>query len=118
MCSPNDLTFDPAGNVYVADGYNDRIQVFSQNGTYLRAFGSGPGELCFPKSIHVDHNYVYVAQCGNNRVSVFHTSGAFISSFGRRGSGEGELAHPSGITTDHDGFLYVCDPSNCCIQIF
>ena len=28
-----DLTFDPAGSVYVADSTNDRVQVFSQSGT-------------------------------------------------------------------------------------
>ena len=111
MISPYDLTFDPAGSVYVADRDNHRVQVFSQNGTYLRTFGvhgSGPGELSYPRGIHVDHGHVYVADKGNNRISTFHKSGAFITSFGRRDSG-GELQYPRGITTDQDGFLYVCD---------
>jgi len=69
-------------------------------------------------AVHVDHDYVYVAEWWNNRVSVFHTSGAFITSFGRRGSGEGELEFSHGITTDQDGFLYVCDTENNRIQIF
>ena len=36
MSWPYDLSFDPAGSVYVADGGNHRVQVYSQNGTYLR----------------------------------------------------------------------------------
>ena len=36
MSWPYDVSFDPAGSVYVADGGNHRVQVFSQNGTYLR----------------------------------------------------------------------------------
>ena len=36
MSWPYDLSFDPAGSVYVVDGGNHRVQVFSQNGTYLR----------------------------------------------------------------------------------
>ena len=120
MISPYDLTFDPAGSVYVADRDNHRVQVFSQNGTYLRTFGvhgSGPGELSYPRGIHVDHGHVYVAEKGNNRISTFHTSGAFITSFGRRDSG-GELQYPRGITTDQDGFLYVCNTGNYRIQVF
>jgi len=121
MRCPSDLTFDPAGNLYVTDSPNDRVQVFSQNGTYLREFGmlgSGAGELSFPRGIHVDHDYVYVVEWRNHCVSVFHTSGALITSFGRRGSGEGELECPCGIITDKEGFLYICDPKNCRIQIF
>ena len=86
MRCPEDLAFDPAGNLYVADFRNNRVQVFSQNGTYLRTFGmhgSGPGELSSPVCVHVDHDYVYVVEWRNHRVSVFHTSGAFITSFGR-----------------------------------
>ena len=118
---PNDLTFDPAGDVYVTDSINHRVQVFSQNGTFLRTFGSrgsGPGDLSYPWSICVDHGYVYVAEHGNNRVSVFYTFGKFITSFGRRGSGEGKLSYLCGITTDQDGFLYVCDNFNNHIQVF
>ena len=120
MSWPYDLTFDPAGSVYVADSGNHRVQVFSQNGTYLRTFGvlgSGPGELYWPRGIHVDHDHVYVAEEGNNRISLFNTSGAFITSFGRRGSGR-ELNSPRGITTDQDGFLYVCDCGKSRIQVF
>jgi len=71
--------------------------------------GSGPGELSDAMGIHVDHHYVYVTEFWSHRVSIFHISGTFITSFGRRGSREGELEHPHGITTDQDGFLYVCD---------
>ena len=114
---PIDVTLDPAGNVYVTDRNNHRVQVFSLNGTFLRTFGrrgSGPGELYSPWGICVEHDYVYVVENMNHRVSVFYTSGEFITSFDGRGSGVGEL---SWITVDQDGFLYVCDSSNC-IQVF
>ena len=116
---PYDVTFDPAGDVYVADSDNHRVQVFSQNGTFLRTFGrygNGPGELSEPWGICVDHDYVYVVEWGNHRVSVFYTSGEFITSFGMEGSG-GKLSNPLGITIDQDGFLYVCD-SYTSIQVF
>ena len=70
------MTFDPAGDVYVTDRYNHRVQVFSQNGTFLRTFGrcgSGPSELATPCGIHVDHDNAYVVEWGYHRVSVFST---------------------------------------------
>ena len=118
---PTDLTFDHAGGVYVTDHYDDCVQVFSQNQTFLRTFsrfGSGPGELSNPRGIHVDHDYVYVVENGNHHISIFYTSGEFITSFGRWGYKEGVLIHPRGITIDQDGFLYVCDAWNNCIQVF
>ena len=117
---PFDLTFDPAGDVYVTEWGNHRVQVLSHDGRFLRfgRCGGGPGELSWPEGIHVDHDYVYVVEFGNHRISVFYTPGAFIASFGRRGYGEGDLSHPHGITIDQDGFLYVCDTSNNRIQVF
>ena len=83
------------------DSNNHCVQVFSQNGRFLRTFGkrgSGPGELSYPWVICVDHDYVYVVEEGNHRVSVFYTSGEFITLFGKEGSGEGELSNPHGFT--------------------
>ena len=118
---PIDMTFDPVGDVYVTDWSNHRVKVFSQNGTFLRTFGrrgSGRGELTKPWGICVDHDYVYVVEYRNQRVSVFYTSGEFITSFGGKDSGEGQLSDTKGITIDQDGFLYVCDWRNKCIQVF
>ena len=117
--SPSDLAIDGAGNLYVAHWVNNCIQVFSQNGTFLRTVGRqvfGSGGLSGPQGIHVDHDWVYVTECNSYRVSVFTTSGEFITSFGNRGGEEG--GYPSGITTDEDGYVYVCDTIKNCIQVF
>ncbi|MDP9363625.1 MAG: 6-bladed beta-propeller, partial [Chloroflexota bacterium] len=65
--------------IYVVDTGNERVQVFSIDGTFRRAwggYGSGPGELIEPVGIALDAaGRVYVADSGNARVSLFDGDG-------------------------------------------
>eukprot|EP00455_Lapot_gusevi_P042073 TRINITY_DN4950_c0_g1_i1.p1 TRINITY_DN4950_c0_g1~~TRINITY_DN4950_c0_g1_i1.p1 ORF type:complete len:130 (+),score=3.93 TRINITY_DN4950_c0_g1_i1:54-443(+) len=73
--------------VYVADSYNHRVVVYSQQtGRFLRHFGQGrgSGDLQFdrPMGVAVDSEkgVLYVLDQGNNRLSVWRTSdGSFIT---------------------------------------
>jgi DNA-binding beta-propeller fold protein YncE len=65
--------------VYVADTANNRIQVFSSNGTFISKWGGyGRTEemMRFPKGVTVDSSSgnVYVADTANNRISGFGSS--------------------------------------------
>ncbi len=66
------LAVGPAGNVFVADFYNHRVQKFAPDGTFLTSFGSrgsGPGQFEYPMAIAVaTDGTVFVADYGNNRV--------------------------------------------------
>ena len=101
---PLDISTDRDGCLYVAD--NHHVQVFSQSGSFRRSFlmrGSGPGELSGPGGIHVHNEHVYITERLSPRVSVYTTSGEFACSFETGQSWSGW-----GITTDRDGYLYVC----------
>ena len=118
FCNPVDLSFDTDSNVYVADLCNHCVQVLSNSGKFLRTigkYGTGPGELVCPVGVHVDHDWVYVTEWENHRISVFTTSGEFMGSFGQSDEG---LRHPRGITIDDDGYVYICNTHNDCIQVF
>ena len=104
---PYDIAWD-SSSLYVADEDNGRIQVFDEDGRYVREFGqrgSGHGELLSPCYIDVARDLVYVSEFGNNRVSVFDTSGRFVCTVGREGSGPGELRLPCGISVRGKGLL-------------
>ena len=119
--NPTDIDFDSLGNVYVVDWGKCRVLVFSEDGKYLHQFGQegwGKGELDHPSGLCVNGDYVYVAESRSSRVSVFHTLGQFVHSFGKRGTGRGELKGPRGVAIDEDGFVFVCDVGNNCIQVF
>ena len=66
------MAVDGDGNLWVADTYNDRIQVFNENGDFLFLFGvTGKeiGKFVSPQDIKIsDNGVVYVADTGNGRV--------------------------------------------------
>lgn len=75
--SPEGVTFDPAGNLYVVDAQTDSLYRFSSNGGEHYSFGgSGTGDLQFnrPSGVAFFDNTVYVADAGNNRIVRFRLS--------------------------------------------
>src|ERR1700720_1610697 len=78
-----DMTWDPAGNTYISDGYiNSRIAKADKNGVWLKSWGEPgdqPGQFNTPHNIGVDtHDNIYVADRGNRRIQVFDTDGKFL----------------------------------------
>lgn len=77
-----DVTWDPAGNAYISDGYiNSRVAKVDKNGKWLKSFGEpgdGPGQLATPHSIAADaQGNIYVANRGNGRIEVFDSDGKY-----------------------------------------
>lgn len=80
---PSDVTFDRAGNVYIADGdgANNRIAKFNRDGNFVKSWGqtgSGQGQFNKIRGIASDAaGNLYVADAGNNRIQVFDGEGTF-----------------------------------------
>ncbi len=72
---PNGVVVDDEGHIIVADSRNDRIQIFSSSGMFLRKFGvkgNGPGEFDRPSGVCISPDgHVVVVDFGNDRVQVF-----------------------------------------------
>ena len=78
LFGPRSVAVTP-NEIFVSDTGNERIQVFSPDGTFIRAwggYGSGPSQFIEPVGVAVgpDGN-VYVADSGNGRISVFGRDG-------------------------------------------
>ena len=117
------ISADSHGNLYCADNDNAMIQVFSNDGVFLRSFGyDGKGEkkVKRPWGLCVSGHYVYVCNTtyGSYNISVFTTDGVYVTSFGQRGSNEGDFNFPRSICVDLDGFVYVTDYYNSRVQCF
>ena len=114
--APYDITFDTAGNMYVADWGNRRVQVISKSGHFIQVFDDG--KIQGPSGLCIVDKYVYVSDVSGHCVVVYETSGQFVTSLGRSGQNEGEFRSPCCITSCVDGFIYVCDFRNNRVQIF
>ena len=112
---PQDIAFDSNDNIYVADGNNARIQVFTSSGDYSYSIDTGTNGILYPASIAIDSNdNVYVT--GSKHVRVFTAQGNFSYSFGGAGTQDGKFSSTQGIAVDNDGKVYVSD--NGRIQVF
>jgi len=119
---PYGIAADAEGHVYVADTYNNRIQVFNSNGTFLRSWGqkgTGQGQLLLPYDVAVDQQgNVYVADTYNFRIQKFDTSGRVVLQWGRKGAGISEFAFLSGVAVGPEGSVYTTDAKMNRIQVF
>jgi len=78
-----DVTWDPAGNIYISDGYiNSRVAKADRNGNWLKSWGERgdkPGQFNTPHSIAADaQGNIYVADRFNRRIQVFDGEGKFL----------------------------------------
>lgn len=81
--SARDVIVGGDGNLYIADFGDERVDVFTKGGGFLRSFGeSGSGALSGPVALALDGSGdVYVADQVDERVEHFSEAGNFLSGF-------------------------------------
>jgi hypothetical protein len=80
---PTDVTWDPEGNAYIADGYiNSRVAKVDKNGSWVKQWGgpgNEPGQFNTVHSIAADaKGSIYVADRANRRIQVFDGDGKLL----------------------------------------
>jgi len=127
---PEGLAIDKAGNLYVADCYNNMIRKISPGGIVSTVAGNvkkgskdGKGKTAsfsHPDGLAVDRSgNVYVADVGNNKIRKITPDGTVstVAGTGKRGADDGlakaaSFYRPFGIAIGKDGSLYVADYQN------
>jgi len=119
---PFGVEADSSGNVFVADTRNDRIQKFTNTGTFIRKWGStgfGNGQFSNPGGVAVDSSgNVFVANIFNERIQKFSNTGTFINKWGSEGTGDGQFDNPIDVAVDSSGNVFVADTFNNRIEKF
>jgi DNA-binding beta-propeller fold protein YncE len=134
LYSPSGLYVDGAGNIYVADNGNSRIQKFPAGSTSVTngvtvAGGNGAGSAAnqfhSPSGLYVDNSgNIYIADQNNSRIQKFPagstsaTNGTTVAGGNGAGSAANQFYSPDGIYVDGAGNIYVADNGNNRIQKF
>ncbi|MFM7159455.1 MAG: hypothetical protein ACKO3P_03685, partial [Planctomycetaceae bacterium] len=106
-----------AGRVYVVDAFNNRVQVFSDEGQFLEVLGarspSGAPELLYPYDIAFGPGEdLFIAEYGAGRVTRLSLEGELLGRYGAIGHGTGQLQTPWGLTVDRAGHVWIADTGN------
>ena len=78
---PWGVAVNERNEIAVTEVSNQRIQVFSSNGTYLRSFGKKgvqQGEFDYPAGIAFHNDNIIVVDCRNHRVQLFSDQGEYL----------------------------------------
>ncbi len=121
---PTAVAVDIQGRVYVADTFNNRIQInVDSTPTGWQIFadataGTSIGKVNMPRGIFVTStNHVYIADTNNNRIQVNKTgaaSGWMV--FMPAGTAVGSVNAPQGVTVSLSGNAFIGDTANNRIQ--
>src|SRR5687767_15060622 len=126
---PHGIIGSRDGLIYVADRANNRIQVFRQNGEFVREkilrarCGSQERAAWAPKrpcgneatfSLGFSHDgpqtYVYSADGGSHVITVLRRSDMeVVNEFGGPGVGVGQLGRPHNLSVDPSGNIFVAE---------
>jgi len=138
LSSPSAVALDGAGNVYIADTWNNRIRKIDSSGTITTIAGTGfagvlgdggpavSAQVNEPEGLAVDgQGNVYIADYGNSKIREIDAAGnintiAGTGSIGYGGDGGPATAAvlnlPTGVAVDRAGNVYIADYQNCRIR--
>jgi len=111
---PNALALDMAGNLFVADTGNDRIQKLKADGTFLRevgGFGWGDGQLNKPTGLAAGKGLeLYVADSRNHRIQIYNLQLLLLGVIGGQGTnGSPSFGELSRIVVSDADEIFVTD---------
>lgn len=101
--------------IFVVDAFNNRIQVFSDEGEFLRVLG--PPEdvepFSFPYDLRMNHDgHIYVVENQGARITLIDQQGNLLGRYGQPGREQGQFFNPWGLTVLTDGRILVADTGN------
>ncbi|OAA29058.1 serine/threonine protein kinase [Frankia sp. EI5c] len=131
---PSAVALDHAGNILIADTFNQRIRRIAPDGTITTVAGTGEhafggdggpateAALWYPGGVAVDRNgTIFIADTANNRIRRVGVDGIINTLVGGDGEGafgdggpasEALLAFPISVAVDGFGRLYIADSNN------
>lgn len=108
------VAVDARGLLWVTDRENQRIQIFDQDGTFVREIKYAG----LPCALDIGRQYIYMVNGFAGQVLRLDLNGAVLAATGKPGKGPGEFGEAHFITVSPSGDLYVADSVNGTLQKF
>jgi sugar lactone lactonase YvrE len=108
------IAIDANGRLWVADRENQRIQIFDQDGNYLK-------ELKYaglPCSLQIGDQYIHMVNGFAGQVLRLDLDGKVMSATGKAGKGLGEFGEAHMIAVGAKGDIWVADTVNSTVHKF
>ena len=98
---------DTNGLVYIANEGNGRVEVFKEDGSFVRQIGVG--QLKRPCNVTIYGDRLFIPDIDNHRVFTFNTSGELTQTIGGgRGGGPGQFYGPTAVAV-YNNELFITD---------
>ena len=108
------IAIDSKGLLWVADRENQRIQLFDQNGTFVR-------EIKYkglPCSLDIGRQFIYMVNGFAGQVLRMDLNGKVLAAMGKPGKGPGEFGEAHMIAVNQKDEIYVADSVNAALVKF
>ena len=108
------IAVDAKGQLWVVDRENQRIQIFDQDGAYIK-------ELKYagvPCSLQIGTQYIYMVNGFAGQVLRLDLDGKVLAATGKTGMGVGEFGEAHVIAVGPTGDIWVADSVNGAVQKF
>ena len=101
------------GEVYVVDAFNNRAQLFKDDGTFVGVLNDNDNELQYPYDVtKAPDGSLYIVEHRAGRISHVDASGKLLGRFGRNCRSEGQFITPWGIAFRGRSRIVVADTGN------
>ena len=108
------IAMDAKGQLWVTDRENQRIQIFDQDGVYVK-------EVKFaglPCSLEIGPQYIYMVNGFAGQLLRLDLNGNVLAAVGKPGKGLGEFGEAHAISVSPKGDIWVADTVNSSLQKF
>ena len=103
--------------IYIADYGNERVQIVSFKGDFIKRFGQY--KLSRPWGIAITSEHIYVTDIGLHALFQFNKNNfQLLNRTGTKGQIDGQFNEPAGLCTDYSGDVFVADCYNNRVCIF